>query len=131
MEKSPLLTLAAALVLTAGALGTNVSGAQDVSPPTGSPATGNLLIDAHAAQLAGRWPEVIKLAREALTKIGRRPNETYNAHQLLYAASLATSDRAEEREALKGMIASGFLQPDGRATLVKRLEVLEAPAPAQ
>lgn len=107
----PLLSVVAAGLILVGMAQISPAMAQQAAAPTPdlSQPLRETFRAAQAAQKAKRWNEVIAKAQEVLASSNRKPDDTYYAYYLLYAAHNAQGHKAEELKALQGLVDSGFL----------------------
>jgi hypothetical protein len=129
MSKSYIRGVVAALALAAGTLMAPLASSQTPPPsPKISPAFSKTFLAAQEAQKAKQWPEVVAKAQEVLNSAGRKPDDTYYAYFLMFEAARATSNAAEMRRSMDGVVDSGFLSPADQAPFVKALMSLSSQA---
>lgn len=93
------------------------------SAPTTSPAFGEAFTEAQRALNDKRWSDVIDRAKEVLATDNRRPDDTYAAYYFILEANKGLKDRAGMRDAIHGMLDSGFpISPHTRAVFDRVLE---------
>lgn len=119
---SPIL-LAAGLLLTTHAPLLTAATQNPPAAPLTSPAFGQIFMDAQKALQEKRWEDVIDKAKQVLADGRRRPDDTYAAYYFMLEAHKGRKDGAGLREAIRGMLASGFpISAEDRASLNRRLE---------
>ncbi len=81
-------------------------------------------IAAQGALQKQQYQDVISTVQEILSKSDRKPDDNYYAYYLLFQANHALNNHDEERKALEGLVASGFLTPVQAAPYEKALMLM-------
>lgn len=123
MSKTFVRGFIAAATLAVGTLTASAVCAQGAAPPAPkvSQSLAKTFQAAQDAQKGKRWGEVVAKAQEVLAASGRKPDDTYYAYYLIFEAGRSTSNNADVRKGLEGMVDSGFLTAQQQVTYLKAL----------
>jgi hypothetical protein len=125
MSKTFIRGFVAAAALTLGGLTAPTAWSQGAPPaPKVSQSLAKTFQAAQEAQKAKRWGEVVSKAQEVLAASGRKPDDTYYAYYLIFEAGRSTSNNADVRKGLEGMVESGFLNSQQQVNYLKALQTM-------